>query len=53
MKFDLTDQQVQVIAEALGNAPFRTSAPVINELQRQITEQQNATKLPDQPQEST
>jgi hypothetical protein len=40
IKLELTEQMVQVIGEALGNAPFKTSAPVVAELQRQISAQE-------------
>lgn len=36
MKFDLPDEMVNVISQALGNAPFRVALPVIQEMQRQI-----------------
>lgn len=53
MKFELNDQHIQVIAQALGNAPYNASAPVITELQKQINEQQNAEKLSGLPEQSS
>jgi hypothetical protein len=41
VKLELSEQMIQVIGEALGNAPFKTSAPVIAELQKQINAQQD------------
>lgn len=38
----LTKDQLNVIASALGQGPFNVVAPVINELQRQVTEQEQA-----------
>lgn len=39
-KIELSEEHLRVIADALGNAPFRLAAPVVSELQRQIREQQ-------------
>jgi hypothetical protein len=38
-RFELSEQMTAVIANALGNHPFREAAPVINEIQRQINNQ--------------
>ena len=40
IKLELSDQMVSVIGEALGNAPYKVSAPVIAEIQKQISAQQ-------------
>lgn len=37
---ELSEQMVAVIGEALGNAPYKLSAPIIAEIQKQIEEQQ-------------
>lgn len=37
--FELSEQMTAVIVNALGNHPYRESAPVIAELQRQINRQ--------------
>ena len=39
MKFDLTDQDLQVISEPLSAAPFGRVAAVVQTLQRQINDQ--------------
>lgn len=39
----LTLEQWQIIGAALGDQPFKTSAPVIAELNRQIAEQNKPT----------
>jgi hypothetical protein len=39
LKFELSEQHVNVIAQALGNAPYSVAAPVIAELQNQINAQ--------------
>ena len=39
LKLELSEQMVMVIANALGNHPYRESAPVIAEIQRQINGQ--------------
>lgn len=39
-KLELSREMVGVIADALANAPYRMSAPVIAEMQKQINEQQ-------------
>jgi hypothetical protein len=59
MKLELTEQMIQTIGLGLGELPFKQAAPVITELQKQITEQTNVPspaepatleQLPDQPQ---
>ncbi len=40
LKLELTTQEVQVIGEALGNAPYRVAAPILKKLQEQINAQQ-------------
>lgn len=44
IKLELSEQMMAVIAEALQSAPYRMSAPVLNELQRQIDKQRQAEK---------
>lgn len=44
MKFDLTEQELQVISEALGNAPYARVAPVVMKLQQQINAQLTPTE---------
>jgi hypothetical protein len=39
VKLELSEQMVAVIGASLGNAPYRDSAPVIAEMQRQIDAQ--------------
>lgn len=36
----LTDQQLQIIGAALAELPYRISAPLMAEIERQITAQQ-------------
>jgi hypothetical protein len=36
IRLELTEQMLQVIGEALGNAPYRISAPVLAEIQKQL-----------------
>jgi hypothetical protein len=48
IKLELTEQMFSVIANALGNLPFKDAAPVIAEVQRQI----NVQRAP-MPQPST
>ena len=38
-KIDLTEQDLQIISEALGAAPFSRVAPVVARLQQQINAQ--------------
>lgn len=40
LKFELTQQQVQIIAAALGELPFKHAQPVLAELQKQVDAQQ-------------
>ena len=39
MQLDLTIEQINVIMQALGNAPYITVAPVIAEIQKQAAPQ--------------
>jgi hypothetical protein len=36
----VTEQELMIISEGLGNLPFKTSAAIIQKLQKQITDQQ-------------
>lgn len=38
-KFEFSEQMTGIIAEALSNMPYRKSAPVIAEMQKQIEAQ--------------
>lgn len=38
-KFELSEQMTMVIADALGNHPYKEAAPVIAEIQRQVNNQ--------------
>lgn len=40
LKFELSEQHVNVIGAALGKAPYEIAAPVIAELQKQVNAQQ-------------
>ena len=40
LKFELSEQHIQIIGAALGAQPYDRVAPVIAELQRQINEAQ-------------
>ena len=40
--FTFTEQEVQIILEALADAPYRKAAPVINSIQAQATKQQES-----------
>lgn len=40
MKLDLPPEHLQIIGAALAELPFRVAAPVIEEINRQIAEQQ-------------
>ena len=42
MNLELTIEQVNIIMQALGNAPYITVAPVIAEIQKQAAPQVNA-----------
>jgi hypothetical protein len=46
LKFELSQEMVAVIGRALGAQPFDTVAPVIAELQKQITAQQSSSAGP-------
>ena len=41
MNLELTIEQVNIIMQALGNAPYITVAPVIAEIQKQAAPQLN------------
>ena len=41
MQLDLTIDQINIIMQALGNAPYITVAPVIAEIQKQAAPQIN------------
>ena len=45
-KFELSEQMFSVIANALGNHPFREAAPVVQELQRQLNAQRMNGGMP-------
>lgn len=47
IKLELTPEMVTVIGQALALAPYGVAAPVVTELQKQITAQQQAP--PDEP----
>ena len=47
MQLDLTLEQINVIMQALGNAPYITVAPVIAEIQKQAAPQVQATVVPE------
>ena len=50
LKFDVTEQMIQVIGRALGQMPHDIARPVIDELQRQINaQQQNAVPKQAEP----
>lgn len=40
LKFELTQQQLQMIAAGLGELPYKHSAPLLAELQKQFDAQQ-------------
>jgi hypothetical protein len=40
MTLDLTDQQLNIIVELLQQAPYRFSAPLLQEIQKQVNAQQ-------------
>lgn len=40
-----SDQHMQVIADALGNHPLKLALPVVQEINRQIAEQQPSTSI--------
>lgn len=39
-----TQEQMQVLNEALSNLPFKFAAPLVNDINKQIQEQQNMVK---------
>jgi 16S rRNA A1518/A1519 N6-dimethyltransferase RsmA/KsgA/DIM1 with predicted DNA glycosylase/AP lyase activity len=39
IKLELSEQMVAVVGEALGNMPYKISAPVVAEIQKQIEAQ--------------
>ena len=41
MKLELTQEQLQLIGAALNELPYRVAAPLIAEINRQITAQQS------------
>lgn len=45
-KFTLTldSQSLNIIGQALGEIPFRIAAPIMQEINRQIAEQRDASK---------
>jgi hypothetical protein len=47
--FQLTESQVQIIAQALGEIPFKLAKPVIDELQKQADAQQNPDEKKEEP----
>jgi hypothetical protein len=46
IKFELDDEQVRIIGLGLMELPYKTSATVMGELQRQINEQQKPPPAP-------
>lgn len=53
LKFELSQQAIEVIGHALGRMPYDTVCTVIAELQRQINEQQKPVPKPEQKEEAT
>jgi len=47
MNLELTIEQVNIIMQALGNAPYVQVAPVIAEIQKQAAPQVQATVVPE------
>jgi 16S rRNA A1518/A1519 N6-dimethyltransferase RsmA/KsgA/DIM1 with predicted DNA glycosylase/AP lyase activity len=45
IKLELTEQMLQIIGDALANAPYRISAPVLMEIQKQIEAQQTRKSI--------
>ena len=45
-KLELTQEHLQIIGAALAELPFRVAAPVIEEINRQIAEQQRPQEAP-------
>ena len=53
MKLDLHDHELNIVMEALSQAPFRVVAPVIQKIQMQVMAQQSGMPAPpsvDKPQ---
>jgi len=46
MQLDLTLEQINVIMQALGNAPFVQVEGLINEIRKQVVPQVQATPAP-------
>jgi len=46
IKLELSEAHFQAIIEALGDAPFKKAAPVMNELARQTQQTQQPITLP-------
>lgn len=44
LKFELSNEMVDIIGKALHDAPYRVAAPVIAEMQKQINEQTKTAK---------
>ena len=40
-KLELSEDMMNIIVQALANAPYRVAAPVLNEIQKQVNEQQS------------
>lgn len=53
IKLELDLNFVNVALQALSEIPFKTSAPVIQEIQRQAQEQMKPQAVPDQAAEAT
>jgi hypothetical protein len=49
-KFEISEKNLAVIAQALGKASYEQAAPVIADLQKQISEQQKSKEEPKEPQ---
>jgi hypothetical protein len=47
MQLDLTIDQINIILQSLGNAPYIQVAPVIAEIQKQAAPQVQATAVPE------
>lgn len=48
LKFELSNEMVAIIGKALGAQPYDLAAPVLAELQKQITAQQQSA-TPEKP----
>ncbi len=42
IKLELTEQDLQILSAALGEIPFKIAAPLVDKLNKQITEQQQS-----------